>query len=91
MGYRPGRWAIASTIIGGAGYIANIWWAAHDGVDTSLLAFLHLFTVLFLALIPMILGTILYFSFRRSQRAGDWAFAVSMVAQGIALAVAPAI
>jgi len=89
MGYRPGKWAKASAIVGGLGYIANIWWAAQDGVDTALAAFIHVFLILLLAIIPMIVGTIFYYCFRRSQRAGDWAFAACMMAQGIVLAIAP--
>ena len=53
--------------MGGLGYIANIWWAAHHGADTSLAAFLHLFFVPLLAVLPMIFGTAFYSGFRRSQ------------------------
>lgn len=91
MGYRPGTWAKASAVVGGCGYIANICWAAYDGVDTSLAAFVHVFLVFLLVLLPMLFGMVFYFGFHRSQRAGDWAFAVCMILQGIALAIAPAI
>jgi hypothetical protein len=91
MGYRPGTWAKASAVVGGLGYIANIWWAAHYGADTALAAFLHVFFVLLLAVLPMICGTIFFYGARRSQRAGDWAFAVCMIAQGLFLAIAPAV
>jgi hypothetical protein len=91
MGYRPGIWAKASAIVGGGGYIVNIWWAAHYGVDTSLAAFVHVFVVLLLAIVPMIFGTGFFWVFRRSQRAGDWAFAVCMIGQGIFLAVGPGV
>jgi hypothetical protein len=91
MGFRPGTWAKASAVIGGCGYVANIWWAAHFGAETDLAAFVHVFLVLLLAVLPMVFGTIFYFIFRGSRRAGDWAFAVCMIAQGVVLAVAPAV
>jgi hypothetical protein len=91
MGYRPGTWAKAFAVVGGAGYIANIMWAAHDGVDTGLAAFVHVFFIVLLGVLPMLFGSIFYFAFRRAKRVGDWAFAVCMIAQGIFLAVAPGV
>jgi len=73
------------------GYIANICWAAHYGADTALAAFIHVFLILLLAVLPMICGTIFFYGARRSQRAGDWAFAICMIAQGLFLAIAPAV
>ena len=71
MGYRPGTWAKASAVIGGLGYLVNIWWAAHYGADTALAAFIHVFVILLLAVLPMILGTFFFNAGRKSQRAGD--------------------
>ena len=91
MGYRPGTWAKASTVVGGLGYFANIWWAAHDGADTAVAAFVHVILVFVLVVLPLIVGSVIFQWARRSQRAGDWAFAVCMIAQGVFLAVAPAL
>jgi hypothetical protein len=78
-------------LVCGCGYIANIFWAAHYGADTSLAAFLHVFAVFLLVVLPGLFGIVFYYAFRRSQRAGDWAFAICMIAQGIVLGLAPAI
>jgi len=83
--YRPGHWAKASTLIAGTGWFIQLWLLARHGEDTSLAAFADIFVVFLLAIIPMALGMLLSV---RSPRAGDIAFSLAMIAEGIALVAA---
>jgi hypothetical protein len=66
-----------------AGWFINIWSAAGHGADTSLGAFLNIGAAFILAIFPMIFGAA--FS-NRSQRAGDIAFSVVMILEGVGMA-----
>jgi cytochrome bd-type quinol oxidase subunit 2 len=90
MNYQPGNWAKASTLLAALGWFIQLWIAARRGADLSQGAIINIFVALMLAVIPMLLGTICFYAWRRSRRAGDIAFALTMAAQGAALAVAGA-
>jgi hypothetical protein len=80
--YRPGRWALLSSLTAGGGWLVELCFS-HDGADFSQGAFLNVFAGVGLAIVPLALGSM--FS-NRSQRAGDIAFSIAMIAQGIFLA-----
>jgi hypothetical protein len=82
LGYRPCGWAKASALFTALGWFIQLWLAARHGADTSLAACADVFLVFIFAIIPLALGMLLSL---RSQRAGDTAFSVAMIAQGIAL------
>jgi hypothetical protein len=86
MSYRPGTWAKLSTLIAALGWFTQLWFASQRGADLAQGAFLNIFAALFLAVVPMVAGTICFYLGRHSQRAGDIGFAMIMVAQGVALA-----
>ena len=87
MGYRQGAWAKLSTLIAAFGWFVQLYFAASRGADLAQGAILNVFAALLLAVVPMVVGTICFYAGRRSQRAGDVAFAMIMIAQGLALAV----
>ena len=84
--YRPGTWAKVSTLVAGAGWFLQLYFAAMRGADLAQGAFLNVFAAFLLVVIPWVVGTICYMIGRGSQRAGDIAFSAIMVAQGVALA-----
>jgi hypothetical protein len=90
--YKPGSWAMASTIVMAVGWLINILVAFSDGIDTGLVGFFCLVGILLCGILPTICGAIAYrFGRAPSQRRADIAFAVCMVAQGLVLAMIPAI
>lgn len=91
MHYKPGKWAMASTAIMAFGWLVNIWVANKDGVDTSLIGIPSFIGILFCGILPMICGAVAFRRGRRSQRTADIAFAICMIAQGIALAIIPTV
>ena len=91
MSYRPGTGAKLSTLIAATGWFAQLWFASRRGADLEQGAFLNVFAALILAVVPMVVGTVCFYIWRNSQRAGDVGFATVMVGQGVALATVGAI
>lgn len=85
MSYRPGMWAKVSTLVTAIGWFTQLWCASRRGADLGQGAFLNVFAALILGVVPMVVGTICFFLWGNSRRAGDVGFAGIMIAQGVAL------
>lgn len=83
--YKPGRLAMASTLVGGGGFLANVVFADSKGADISQFACAQLFAGLMLLPLPLLAGHTAFTFATRPQRAGEWAFAAVMVLQGVIL------
>jgi hypothetical protein len=75
---------MATVLVAALGWFVEIWLATRRGEDTLMGAIFDVFAALALGIIPMVAGTIASI---RSQRAGDIAFSVVMIVEGIGLAV----
>ena len=90
--YRPSGWATASVLVAAAGWFVQLYFAAGRGADLAQGAIVNaVMTPLALLVVPWVLGTICCILARGSRRAGDIAFSIAMIAQGLVLAAAGAV